>query len=250
MWFLFQSAIIVAVVQSNISYRWAERTSHAVMIGVGLAWIATVIAEGYIHNHALEGGRTMKQSMEPKNAHSRALAVWTGLVILSCAAGAATAQIPPRPPMPIPNVVALMPPTVPLTRSAPTPIPPPTPAAIPVPPQRPIIPPPLPEWLRPAMMPVAPLSDIALPPPEFDHEYKGKLTVLKEDNYVFIKHVCSDVPNAVACSFRTYDSVTGTTISCLIMLGPEAHNDARVMAHEIGHCNGWPGDHPGARYGD
>jgi hypothetical protein len=98
-------------------------------------------------------------------------------------------------------------------------------------------------------MPVAPLN-VALPPAEFDHEYKGKLTVLKEDNYVFIRYVCKDTANPVACSFRTYDSVSGETLSCLIMLGPATWNDERALRHEIGHCNGWPGDHPGARYGD
>jgi hypothetical protein len=96
------------------------------------------------------------------------------------------------------------------------------------------------------MMPIWPR--VALPPPEFDHPYSGKLTVLKEDNYVFIRHVCNDVPNAIACSFRTYDSVSGETLSCLIMLGPETWEDARVMKHEIGHCNGWGNDHKGGRY--
>jgi hypothetical protein len=95
------------------------------------------------------------------------------------------------------------------------------------------------------MMPILPR--VALPPAEFDHPYTGKLTVLKEDNYVFIQHVCSATPNAIACSFRTYDDKTGETISCLIMLGPVAHNDARVMQHELGHCNGWSNNHEGAR---
>jgi hypothetical protein len=98
------------------------------------------------------------------------------------------------------------------------------------------------------MMPVP--SHIALPPPEFDRPYTGKLTVLKEDNFVFIRHVCADVPNAIACSFRTYDSVSGETLSCLIMLGPGTWEDERAMRHEIAHCNGWPGDHPGGRYSD
>ena len=100
----------------------------------------------------------------------------------------------------------------------------------------------------PAMMPILPR--VALPPAEFDHPYAGKLTVLKEDNYVFIRHVCADTPNAIACSFRTYDSVSGETISCLIMLGPDTWEDERALRHEMAHCNGWPGDHPGARYGD
>jgi hypothetical protein len=174
-----------------------------------------------------------------KQGHLATATFWVGLLTLF--GWGASAQIP-RPPLPIPNVVALMPPTVPLTRSAPTPIPPPTPAAIPIPPQRPI-PPPI-----PVMMPILPR--IMLPPPEFDHAYAGKLTVLKEDNYVFIRHVCSETANPIACSFRTFDSVSGVTISCLIMLGPDVWNDERVLRHERAHCNGWPGDHPGARYGD
>jgi hypothetical protein len=89
------------------------------------------------------------------------------------------------------------------------------------------------------MMPILPR--VALPPIEFDHEYTGKLTVLKEDNYVFIRYVCRDDPTAIACTYRTYDSVTGETISCLILLGPAVHHDDRAFRHERGHCLGWRG---------
>ena len=174
-----------------------------------------------------------------KQSHLATATFWIGLLSLFGWQASAQIPAPPRPPMPIPNGVALMPPTIPLTRSEPTPIPPPTPLAIPIPPQRPIPPP------TPAMMPVP--SRAPLPPVEFDHPYAGKLTVLKEDHYALIRHVCSDTPNAIACSYRTYDSVSGETLSCLIMLGPKAHDDERALRHEIGHCNGWPGDHPGAR---
>jgi hypothetical protein len=134
-----------------------------------------------------------------------------------------------------------MPPTAPLLRSSPTPIPPAEPITlkpIPIPTPRPTT----------VMLPPTLPAHVALPPAEFDHEYKGKLTILKEDNYVFLQYVCKDVPNAIACSYRTYDSVSGATLSCLIMLGPAAHENAEVLRHELGHCNGWPGDHPGARY--
>ena len=183
----------------------------------------------------------MTQLQMKHRGHLGTAVFWIGL--LSLFGWGASAQIPqpPRPPLPIPpKVVALMPPTAPLLRSQPTPIPPPAPAAIPIPPERlaPI----------PAMMPILPR--VALPPTEFDRPYAGKLTVLKEDHYAFIRHVCRDTPNALACSYRTYDSVSGETLSCLIMLGPVAHNDEQVLRHEMGHCNGWPGDHPGARYGD
>jgi hypothetical protein len=97
------------------------------------------------------------------------------------------------------------------------------------------------------MMPVLPR--IPMPPAEFDHAYTGKkLTVLKEDNYAFIRYVCRDNPTAIACSYRIYDNVSDETLSCLIMLGPMAHDDPQVLRHEIGHCNGWPSDHPGARW--
>lgn len=172
----------------------------------------------------------------------------TAVLIAGLLAAATQAQgwepNPPRPPASIPNaapvppprVVALMPP--PFLRSEPTPIPAPIALKpIPIPRPRPAI---------PVTMPI--LSHIPLPPLEYDHEYKGKLTVLRETDYVFLRYVCRDDPTAIACSFRTYDSVTGANISCLIMLGPIAHDDPRAMQHEIAHCNGWPGDHPGAHY--
>ena len=162
MWFLFQSGIIVATVQSNISWRWAERTAHAVLIGAGLAWFATVVTQGHLDKHALKGGRPMKplQTKRPgRRGHLATATFWIGLLSL-CGWGA-SAQIPqpPRPPLPIPNVVALMPPTAPLLRSAPTPIPPPAPERA---------------QPTPAMMPIMPR--VALPPVEFDHAYAGKLT--------------------------------------------------------------------------
>jgi hypothetical protein len=174
-----------------------------------------------------------------KQSHLATAAFWIGLLTLF--GWQASAQIP-RPPMPIPVAVtpaprppasipvALMPPTARLLRSAPTPIPPPAP-------ERPAP--------TPAMMPILPRA--VLPPVEFDHQYVGKLTVLKEDHYAFIRHVCRDTPNAVACSYRTYDSVSGETLSCLIMLGPGTWEDERVMQHELGHCNGWSNNHEGAR---
>jgi hypothetical protein len=171
---------------------------------------------------------------------------WIGL--LAMFGWEASAQIP-RPPLPIPNVtparppattVALMPATIPLTRSSPTPIPPATTTTVPLPPQRPTP--------TPVTMPVP--ARIPLPPPEYDRPYTGKLTILKQDDYLLIKHVCNDTPNPIACSFRTYDTVSGETLSCLILLGPKVHDDERALRHEMGHCNSWPGTHPGARYGD
>jgi hypothetical protein len=98
--------------------------------------------------------------------------------------------------------------------------------------------------------PTPALKPVPLPPVEFDHAYTGQVIVTKWNDYSLIRFICKDTPNPIACSFRTYDSASGETISCLIMLGPDTWSDERAMRHEMAHCNGWPGDHPGARYSD
>ena len=123
------------------------------------------------------------------------------------------ASAQPRPPMPIPGV----------------------PAPIPIRP--------------PVAAPISPFP-VALPPLEYDHQYTGKLTVLKQDDYLLIRELCRDVPTAIACSYRVYDIASGKPISCLIMLGPGTWEDERVMQHEVGHCNGWSNSHERARYSD
>jgi hypothetical protein len=165
---------------------------------------------------------TMKQ-LPRRRGHLGTLLVWTALVGLCWQANA---QIP-RPPLPIP--------------AAPIPILPPI-SLIP-----PAVPTPTPPTL--ATMPISPLIPfpVPLPPPEFDREYTGQLVVTKWNDYSLIRIICKDTPNAVACSYRTYDSVSGKPISCLVMLGPGTWSDERVLQHELGHCNGWPGDHRGAR---
>jgi hypothetical protein len=145
------------------------------------------------------------------------LGIWAALLCWQ-----ATADQILRPPaaIPTPTVIALKPAR---------------PAAIPIP--APII---------RATMPLIPFP-VPLPPPEFDHEYTGRLTIAKLDNYRLIRAVCEDNSDAVACTYRIYNSVTGAPISCLIMLGPGTWSDERVMQHEIGHCNGWSNNHEGAR---
>jgi hypothetical protein len=43
MWLLFQSLIMFAVCASNIRWHWTPNGYLASMIGVGLAWLATVL---------------------------------------------------------------------------------------------------------------------------------------------------------------------------------------------------------------
>jgi hypothetical protein len=260
MWFLFQSAIVLAVVQSNVSWQWADHGIQVGIVGVGLAYLATLIVSQPVI-------RREDKTVLPMTATRKTVVLIAGILAVATQAWGWEPN-PPRPPLPIPNVprlAALMPPGAPLLRSTPTPIPPAEPITlkpleIPTPPQRPTTammpvpmpPQPGPAWLTPAMMPpgspaIIP-SHIPLPPVEFDHEYVGRLTVLKEPTYNLIRHVCSNTANAIACSYRTYDSATGANISCLVMLGPDVHENEQVLKHEIGHCNGWSNEHEGARY--
>ena len=95
--------------------------------------------------------------------------------------------------------------------------------------------------------PTPALKPVPLPPVEFDHAYTGQVIVTKWNDYSLIRFICKDTPSAIACSYRTYNTVTGAPISCLVMLGPKAHDDERALRHEIGHCNGWSDKHEGAR---
>src|SRR5262245_48135921 len=88
-----------------------------------------------------------------------------------------------------------------------------------------------------------------LPPLEYDHPYKGRLDVIVAENAEQIRIGCPATGGGslgLACALRYEDH-------CTIVRRSEA--DIRragyalevVMRHEIGHCNGWPEDHAGAR---
>jgi hypothetical protein len=94
----------------------------------------------------------------------------------------------------------------------------------------------------------------SLPPAEFDKPYEGKLRIWRVNSEQAIRDVCP-----------TLDwSKSAATIACAI--GPKNNpkpfcevyivNDQILkryqtnvwlsLKHELGHCNGWPGDHPKA----
>ena len=87
-----------------------------------------------------------------------------------------------------------------------------------------------------------------LPPPKYDGPYMGgQLIITKWNDYSLIRMICMDTPNPIACWYKTYETVSVMLISCLVMLGPVAHDNALVLRHEIGHCNGWTDKHEEAR---
>ena len=80
---------------------------------------------------------------------------------------------------------------------------------------------------------------IPMPPVEYMKPYKGLLTVTKMDDYSVLRSLCNSA-TAVACSIHS-------STSCLILLGPNVHDNPQALQHELSHCVGWPANHPGAR---
>jgi hypothetical protein len=78
------------------------------------------------------------------------------------------------------------------------------------------------------------------PPPQYDHPYHGQV-IEQRLSFLQIIQLCHG-PTA-ACSWVS----NGV---CHIALS-QAEEDDRLIAlmrqHEIGHCNGWPSNHPGGR---
>ena len=90
------------------------------------------------------------------------------------------------------------------------------------------------------------IRPIPLPPPEYDHPYSGIVVTTVAKSLEHVRELCP-IPNAkYGCAFRY-----GT--GCLIVLAPDADIVAvgwtteLAKRHEIGHCNGWPANHPNAR---
>jgi hypothetical protein len=91
-----------------------------------------------------------------------------------------------------------------------------------------------------------------LPPPQYDHEFPAQLTVETVATQAELARICPNAaartPNMIGCAIRANDGS-----SCRIILVPDSIIQAlhstrsRILRHEIGHCNGWPADHPRGR---
>jgi hypothetical protein len=89
-----------------------------------------------------------------------------------------------------------------------------------------------------------------LPPAEYDHPYEGDLTIkivaTLEELYALCGLKEDITPNALACAFPSSNSCIFLLVSDEIMR-KRGWTTGLLFRHEIGHCNGWPGDHPGER---
>lgn len=86
------------------------------------------------------------------------------------------------------------------------------------------------------------------PPHRYDFPYKGKLLELRlpRDQVLaacgqLFDQMKVDSEVTRGCAVRPVDG------TCLIVMIDEPYKSTTpeaVRRHEIGHCNGWPGDHP------
>ena len=74
------------------------------------------------------------------------------------------------------------------------------------------------------------------PPPQYDHPYRGKLTILRMSQETLQRRCRASISVPVkACT-------TFTRGRCTISLGPLA--DEGTLRHETAHCNGWTHPYP------
>lgn len=86
------------------------------------------------------------------------------------------------------------------------------------------------------------------PPARFDHPYHGKLRLYRLPQPEVAKRcrwlgVPNPYPEQRGCSFNV--GTPGTMCVVIIINKPYLlQTPAAVLRHEIGHCNGWPANHP------
>src|SRR5262245_2932748 len=92
-----------------------------------------------------------------------------------------------------------------------------------------------------------------LPPVEFDHDnYPGVMTVTRLATEEEIRQTCASANFAghrsMACNRRWGMSYCFIYIVADEVLATVGLTYEVAYRHERGHCNGWAGNHPGARY--
>ena len=91
-----------------------------------------------------------------------------------------------------------------------------------------------------------------LPPVEYDHPYSGQLTITRLKTEDEVRERCIGATfnfgRAVGCNLRYVNWRCDIFIASDEVLATVGLDYETTLRHEIGHCNGWPGDHRGARY--
>ena len=93
---------------------------------------------------------------------------------------------------------------------------------------------------------LAPIAYKIFPPPEYDHDYDGDLTIHIMNTLEELHVACAPLknPNLLACSWHNLRSCVIIMVKDELMR-ERGYTTGLMYRHERGHCNGWPGDHPG-----
>jgi hypothetical protein len=94
-------------------------------------------------------------------------------------------------------------------------------------------------------------TTLVLPPAQYDKTYHGTVFLTYAGSKADVRDLCKrpDDPYALACSYAMGSK-------CIIIIGPKKDIEEQgltvdiAMRHELGHCNGWSGNHEGARQVD
>jgi len=87
-----------------------------------------------------------------------------------------------------------------------------------------------------------------LPPVEYDHPYNGKLTVAIVNKEQMARLCPKLYPITLSCAYP-YETMSMCQIVMITddIIAAAGWTPKIVLRHELGHCNGWPNDHRGAR---
>jgi hypothetical protein len=107
-------------------------------------------------------------------------------------------------------------------------------------------------WERMKVPPALPLPAarpgliwVFRPPPEYDKPFDG-LLVIQELRGEEMKGACWG--REIACARFLAANPDVCTIKLLVDFIKPPLNREETIRHEIGHCNGWPGTHPGSKW--
>lgn len=95
---------------------------------------------------------------------------------------------------------------------------------------------------------------VDLPPKQYEHRYRGKLVVLVLPEAA-VHARCHGIENAhyriMACAMPDKKKNQCVVVIPQVEEGIVSQAEQyRLRDHEIGHCNGWNGKHPGGRFND
>jgi hypothetical protein len=91
-----------------------------------------------------------------------------------------------------------------------------------------------------------------LPPLEYDHPYTGKLRIIRADKDLLFK-MCP-APLGLGADQLGCAHPYPIENECVIFLASNdileitGWSEEILLRHEIGHCNGWPGNHPNPQW--